>query len=245
MNKELKLLGLTNNEIIVYNTLLEIGENTVGPIIAKTKMHRQVAYDALAGLEMRNMIIKSTKNSRNNFRVANPDNILDNLKYQEKVARKVAKEVKAKLKGQKKGQEIRIYEGEKPYRELLVKVDENMPDNGEILVLAGSVVSEWMNVMKTSKSLEKIDKIRKRKNIKIRILYDESLREEVENISRPIFEYRFISQNQASPVTFEVYTSFVILSSFGSEVFAIEIKNKDFQVAYKNYFEMLWKNAKE
>lgn len=243
MENELKLLGLTENEIKIYNTLLKLGENTVGPIIAKTKMHRQVAYDALKGLEARNMVIKTTKNSRNNFRVADPGNIVDNIKYQEKIAKKVALEVKSKLKGQKRGQEIRVYEGEKSYRELLIKVDENMIDNSEILVLAGSVVSEWMDVMKVSKAMEKTDKIRKRKNIKIRILYDESLREIVKNISRPVFEYRFINQNQASPVTFEVYTSSVIISSFGSEMFAIEVKNKDFQAAYKNYFEMLWKSA--
>jgi len=35
MNNELQKLGLTPNEIKIYNILLEIGENTVGPIIKK------------------------------------------------------------------------------------------------------------------------------------------------------------------------------------------------------------------
>ena len=244
MENKLKQLGLTNNEIKVYNILLDIGENAVGPIIKKLKIHRQVAYDALSGLENKNMVLRSLKNGRNNYRVANPANILENIKHEESIAKSLIPEINKKLIGQKKGQEIKVYEGQKAYRELVLKNDESMPANSETYVISGAAL-RYEEVMRISNFLEKSNKIRKRKNIKTKLLFSNELREEAQKTPRVNKVCRFLEQEYNPPVSMQIWYNTVNLISFGDDIFVIEIKNEDFRKAYLNYFNLLWKVSKK
>ncbi len=244
MQNELKQLGLTDNEIKVYLTLLEIGENTVGPIINKLKIHRQVAYDALEGLEKKNFVDRIIKAKRYHYRVSNPKNVLDEIKRRENIANNLIPEINKKIKGQKRGQEIKIYEGEKAFRELILKNDEKMPPNSKTYIVTGNT-EKYLNIMKISKAFEKSKKIREKKKVATKIIYTENQREESKKVDRKYYQCKYLSHEYASPTAFQVWLESVSLFSYGSEIFIIEIKNKDFRDAYLNYFNLLWKIAKK
>jgi sugar-specific transcriptional regulator TrmB len=244
MDNELRQLGLTPNEIKIYNTLLEIGENTVGPIIKKLSMHRQVAYDALEGLENKKMAVSTTKNNRAYYRVADPKNILDNIHQQEFIAKSLVHEINQKLAGQKKGQEIRVYEGEKTFRELTMRNDDLQPKNSEYLVVTGAA-KRFTDIMNISGVFQRSNKIRQKKNIKTKTVFSNLDRKEVQNVGRTNSEYRFLEEGYHSPTAFAIWHDSINLISYGEEVFCIEIKNKDFCQAYRNYFNLLWKIAKK
>jgi len=244
MEQELKKLGLKPNEIKVYNTLLEIGENTVGPIIKKLGMHRQVAYDALKTLEEKKMVISTTKNNRFYFRIANPRNILENVKQQENVAKNLIEEIELKLKGQKKGQEIRIYEGEKAYRDLMRRKDDVQPANSEYLVVTGAAM-KFQEIMDKTGGFELSNRTRLKKNIKTRLIYTGTSKFEAANFKRKNAEYRFLPKGYVSLTTFAIWHDSVNLVSYEGDMFCIEIKNDAFRKAYLNYFNILWKIAKK
>ncbi|MCK5510649.1 helix-turn-helix domain-containing protein [Candidatus Parcubacteria bacterium] len=244
MQNELKQLGLTDNEIKVYITLLEIGENTVGPIINKLKIHRQVAYDALEGLEKKNFVDRIIKTKRYHYRVSDPKNVLDEIKRKENIANNLIPEINKKIKGQERGQEIKIYEGEKAFRELTLKNDGKMSPNSKTYVITGST-KKYLEIMEISKAFEKSKKIRKKKKITTKIIFLESQRDESKKINRDYSELKFLAEGYASPVAFQIWTESISLISYGSEIFVIEIKNKDFRDAYLNYFNLLWKIAKK
>lgn len=243
MDSKLRQLGLTDNEIKVYNILLEIGENTVGPIIKKLKIHRQVAYDALSGLEKKNMVLSSLKNGRNHYRVADPGNILENIKREEDIAKSLIPEINKKLIGQKKGQEIKVFEGAKAFREFILDNDRRTAPNSTIYVVSGSRL-RYLEIMKEV-NFKKSNEIRARKNIKTKIVFPGNQREDAKLTIRKKSEYRFIAQDVVPPTAFQVFHDSVILISFGSEIFFIQIKNKDFRDTYINYFNLLWKIAKK
>lgn len=244
MQNELKQLGLTDNEIKVYLTLLEIGENTVGPIINKLKIHRQVAYDALEGLEKKSFVDRIIKAKRYHYSVSNPKNVLDEIKRRENIANNLIPEINKKIKGQKKGQEIKIYEGEKAFRELMLKNDEKMPPNSKTYAVTGST-EKYLDIMKTSKSFEKSKKIRQKKKITTMIIFPESQREESKKVDRKYSKFKFLTEGYAAPTAFQIWPESISLISYGSEIFIIEIKNKDFRDAYSNHFNLLWKIAKK
>lgn len=248
MDNELKQLGLTPNEIKIYNTLLEIGENTVGPIIKKLGMHRQVAYDSLEGLGDKKMVVSATKNNRLYFRIANPKNILDNIKQQENIAKNLISEISKKLSGQIKGQEIRVYEGLNAYWELIKRKDDLMPENSEYLVVTGAAM-RYKELMSKGGIFERSNRIRTKKNIKTKLIFTNASKEEAANVKRANSEYRILSQGFASPTSFDIWHDSITLSSYGigdgSDMFCIEIKNEDFRKAYLNYFNLLWKIAKK
>jgi sugar-specific transcriptional regulator TrmB len=248
MDNELKQLGLTPNEIKIYNTLLEIGENTVGPIIKKTGMHRQVAYDALEGLANKKMVVSTTKNNRLYFRVANPKNILDNIKQQENIARNLVSEISKKLSHQKKGQEIRIYEGDKAYREFVMRQDDLQPENSEYLVVTGAAL-KFKDIMMKMGVFERSNRIRAKKNIKTRLIFSNIDPEEAKKVKRANSEYRLLPEGFDSPTSFDIWHDCITINSYGSgdgsDMFCIEIRNDDFRKAYINYFNLLWKLAKK
>ncbi len=244
MNNELQKLGLTPNEIKIYNILLEIGENTVGPIIKKISMHRQVAYDALKGLENKKMVVSTTKNNRAYYRIADPKNILDNIHQQEFIAKGLIHEINQKLTGQKKGQEIRIYEGEKAFRELTIRNDDLQPKNSEYLVVTG-VGTKFRDIMEKSNAFEKSNKTRIKKDIKTKIIFCNVEKRDAQALNRANSEYRFLSEGYISPTAFAIWHDSINLISYGSDIFCIEIKNNDFYQAYLNYFNFLWKVAKK
>lgn len=248
MENELKQLGLTPNEIKIYNALLELGENTVGPLIKKLGMHRQVAYDALDGLESKKMILKTTKNNRLVFRVANPQNILDNIKQQEIIASSLIEEINSKLTGQQKGQEIRVYEGSKAYRELIKRKDDLMPENSQYLVVTGAAM-KFKEIMQKSGVFERSNRIRTKKNIKTKLIFGNIGAEEAKLVKRANSEYRFLPEGYSSPTSFDIWHDSITLNSYGSgngeDMFCIEIKNEDFRQSYLTYFDLLWKMAKK
>lgn len=244
MEQQLKLLGLTDNEIKLYMSLLEVGENTVGPIIKKLNMHRQVAYDALEGLEKKNMVITSIQNNRTYFKIANPQNIIDNIKHREEIAMRLMPEIIDKLAGQKKGQDIKIYQGEKAYRDLVAKNDELQPTDSTTYIISGGQ-GRFYELMKISGALEKSNKIREKKNIKTKILYSKDMKKILPEDPRANSERRFLDQKISPPISIQIWHDSINLISFGSDIFVIEIKNEDFCQAYLNYFNIFWEIAKK
>lgn len=244
MEQELAQLGLTPNEIKIYNTILVLGENTVGPLINKLNMHRQVAYDALKGLEEKNMIVVTTKNNRSYFRIADPQNILNNIKHQEIVAKNLVKEINNKLKGQKRGQEIRVHEGEDAYRNLVMQKEDLQPNNSEYKVV-GTLCAEFKEMMSKSGTFERSNRIRKEKNITTKLILNEKLRQEAKKMSRVNSEIRFLSPEHTTPTALDIWHDSVVLTSFIGDMFCIEIKNEAFRQSYLSYFDILWKVAKK
>lgn len=248
MDKELEQLGLTPNEIKIYNTLLEIGENRVGQIIKKMDMHRQVAYDALEGLENKKMVVSTTKNNRLYFRIANPRNILDNIKQQEVIARTLVDDIAKKLSGKSGRQEIRVYEGLESYSELIMRKDDLMPPKSEYMVVTGAVM-KYKKMMSIKGVFERSNRVRAKKHIKTKLIFSNASREEAGMLKRVNSEYRILPKGFASPTSFDVWHDSITLSSYGSgdgsDMFCIEIKNDDFRLAYLNYFDLLWKIAKK
>ena len=244
MENELKQLGLTPNEIKVYLALLELGENTVGPLIKKLGMHRQVAYDALKGLEEKNMVLSSTKNNRLIFRIANPQNILDNIEQQKILANNLMLEINDKLTGQKKGKEIRVYEGEKNYRDFIRRKNDLQPPNSTYMVMSGMSLV-YKDMMAKGGIYERINRIRKKNNINTKILMNDVHRNEANKLQRINSEIRFLPEGFNSPTSFDIWHDSISLISHANGVFCIEIKNDDFHKSYLTYFDLLWQMAKK
>lgn len=244
MDNELKQLGLTPNEIKVYNTLLEIGENTVGPVIKVTSMHRQVAYDALEGLENKNMVVKTTKNNRLYFRVANPQNILENIKQQEVAASRLVKEINDKLAGQMKGQEIRVYEGEKAYRDMIKRKNDLQSKDSTYMVVSGMSLF-YKDMMMKENVYENVNRIRSERNIKTKIILNDMHRKEGKLLNRVNSETRYLPEGFVSPTSFDIWHDSITLIAHANGIFCIEIKNDDFHKSYVTYFDLLWGIAKK
>jgi HTH-type transcriptional regulator, sugar sensing transcriptional regulator len=73
----LKEAGLTEGEIKVYLSLLEIGTSTTGPIIEKSKIAKSIIYQILEKLIDKGLVSFIIKEKTKYFQAAQPQKILD------------------------------------------------------------------------------------------------------------------------------------------------------------------------
>ena len=127
MEKELKQLGYSTNQAKTYLSLLELGQTTVGPIVKKTGLHRQIVYNTLADLEKMDLIQSAIKNNRQNFQIIDPRKIVEVIKKQQSLAEDLIPELLAAQKKKAAGQEVKIYEGVEGFQTMQLNNIKDMP----------------------------------------------------------------------------------------------------------------------
>src|SRR3989344_4562847 len=75
--KILEDIGLSNAEIKVYLTLLELGTSTAGPILEKSGLQNSVVHMALNKLIERGFVTFVKEGKRNHYQATNPKHIID------------------------------------------------------------------------------------------------------------------------------------------------------------------------
>jgi sugar-specific transcriptional regulator TrmB len=248
MQEDLKKLGLTENEIKVYISLLHLGETQVGGIINDLKIHRQIAYNAFDSLEKKNMVIKTMKNKVYHYQISDPGIILENIKKQELIARRIQDNIKKEMKKNKREQEINVYSGRTQLRNFYLNTYKNAPEN-TIMYGLHSFGKEYIETMGED-FLEKLEKIRQKKHMLTKHIASETRREDmiktIKTLDNKTREVRFISYDMINPISTLILNNTVWFQSFyGEDPFIIEIKNEQFYMTFLNHFEELWKIAKK
>ncbi|MBW2981314.1 helix-turn-helix domain-containing protein, partial [Candidatus Woesearchaeota archaeon] len=77
-------LGLTNAEIKVYLTLLELGQTKVGPIIEKSDLQSSVVHNALHKLQDKGLISYIKKGQIKHYKATDPKNFMDFIEEKKK-----------------------------------------------------------------------------------------------------------------------------------------------------------------
>lgn len=100
IEQELEQLGLTSGEARVYNSLVKIGESTVGPISKESKVAYSKIYDVLERLIEKGLASYIIKEKTKYFQAAPPQRLFDYIeKRQQELeeSKKLAKQVVQKL----------------------------------------------------------------------------------------------------------------------------------------------------
>ena len=79
ITNQLKQAGLTNNEALVYQTLLEIGPKTASTLAKQTGLHRRLIYDITDRLIKKGLIGYILENKKKVFSASNPKRFLEIL----------------------------------------------------------------------------------------------------------------------------------------------------------------------
>ena len=75
IEKQLKIIGLSENEIVMYIALLELGKGTVSQISRKASLNRTTGYDVLNRLSSKKLISISGKEPKQEYVAESPDQI--------------------------------------------------------------------------------------------------------------------------------------------------------------------------
>ncbi len=240
MKENLKELGLTNNEIEVYLTLLRKGSISVNEIAERSGLHRQAVYDALDRLLEKGFVSFVTKNNKKYFQGINPEKIMEFIKEKEEKFRSILPELINLTKLPREDTLVEVFKGKgivrTVYRDI---IKEFQRKHGEVLI-SGVDERKFMEEDKIAlyQHLKRLRKL----GCKERILIREG---DTYLVKGTQTEYRWIPEEAFNPTPIYVYNNKLTIIIWGNPNYAVMIDNKNLAVSYRKQFNLLWKISKK
>lgn len=235
MIQELIKAGLTRIEANVYLALLELGRALAGEISQKSGVHRRSVYEAINGLEKKDLVESETKQGNKYFIPKEPKMILDLLESKKAELLTIVPGLSARYEDSKDTQITNFFKGKAGLKTIL---DDEIIKGKEILVLGAiPIVDKYLDIY------ARYDKRRVEKNILMRLIFSEEDRGNHRDM--PLAKVKYLPKEYDSPLMIETYANKVAIIHMAEKPFTISIKIPEITESYKNYFELLWKIAKK
>ncbi len=226
-------LGMDSKEAQIYATLVE-EPSTAGKIADKTHLHRRTVYDLLNSLKEKGFVSYFEKNKVLTYSALNPDLLLSVYKEKEPSLKEIISQLKLKEKQPKKENTAKIYQGIKAIKTIF----EEILENKEYIAFGeGMKTVEFLGPFFDYFQQEK----RKRK-IQSKILMNEQFRK-TKTVTGAFGNFRFLSEYSPPTLTY-VYSNKVAIIMWSESPTAFLIDSKEASTAYKSYFNIMWKIAK-
>ncbi len=241
----LRKIGLTNNEIKVYLTLLELGSVPAGELIKKVELHRTAVYDMLERLLEKGLISYAIVSNVKHFEAIDPNQLLsyvdqrkDELEDYSKEIEKVLPELELKRKLAKEPLEATIFKGKQGVKSMF----EDILRTKQTLHVYGAEgrFKEFFPIY-----YHHFHKKRVGSKIKIRIIYKESVRKEKRATELKLIEMRYLPNEFDTPATTMIYGDKVTIVIWGDQPIVTLIRSGKIAKSYLSNFELLWSIAKE
>ena len=230
-------IGLSNAEIKVYLTLLELGTSTAGPILEKSGLQNSVVHMTLNKLIERGFVTFVKEGKRNHYQAANPKHIVDFINEKKERFEEILPELLIKQQQSKEKPEIITFRGIRGIKELLL----------ELLDAGGK---EHHTFGSTGKSLMLGDawwvsyhKKRSQRGIKAKLLFNESLAYWKAEIKYPQSEVKYTKAG------FEPLTETIIRNDkigiivWTDKPLGVIIHQKEAAESYDKFFKIMWDTA--
>lgn len=235
--KILEDIGLTNAEIKVYLALLELGTATAGPILEKTGLQNSVVHMTLNKLIDKGFVTFVKEGKRNHYQAANPKHITEYINEKRERFEQILPELLMKQQQSKEKPEVITFRGVKGIRELLYEL---LEAGGKEHHTFGSSVKSlmmgdawWVNYHKK----------RAAKQIKAKLIFNESLKEWCDVNKYPKAEYKF-TKTGFEPLTETIIRNDKIgIIIWTDKPMGILMHNKEAAESYDKFFKMMWNAA--
>lgn len=229
-------VGFPDRDADIYLSLIELGESSVGKIIEKVGLHRELVYGALKRLEQQGLI-RSIEKRKIRYYIAEHPKVLTQ-KIVEKA--ELAKNIESDLANLFREVPImvRVYEGPEGYEEIQKDIQRSLESNENYYVI-GAAGTKWYEITK------EFYKIYRKKSLKRNIhaqmvTYTNQAKNLLAHEVSGFADIRVLPQEFAVPSSTKIYADKIILQIFGERPVAVMIQSKAAADAYKKYFQTLW-----
>jgi len=247
--KYLREIGLTDSEIKVYLATLDLGDSTKGKIVYNSGVTGSKIYEILERLREKGLITVYKKNNKKHFKATNPKQIMnyleskkEKIQYVENKIELLLPKLMMKYEESKKEQEVGLLTGLKGLEIIFREQVDILNQGEENLVIGGTKGVDEEAVMAF---FQKIHLLRAEKKIKTKMLYNKRQKISVEKqfANYKFTEIKYISHT--SPVAINIYKNKTAIIAFGEKINTILITSEEITNSFKEYFKMLWKEAKK
>ncbi|OGJ17875.1 hypothetical protein A3K73_04380 [Candidatus Pacearchaeota archaeon RBG_13_36_9] len=234
----LENIGLSQVEIKVFLTILELGESKAGKIIEKSGLQSSSVYDAINKLISKGLLSYIKKSQVKYYKTPNPEVVLDYIELKKGEYLKILPELKARQKKtENDGVEFfKSFKGIKTIMSELVK-DAKKGD----IYRTFSVENPEDYKIAREKVFRYTKQLFKEKKIIVKGIFHEQNRYSPTKSS--ITQKKYI--NLPMPPNTMVLNDKVAVISWKEEPTGILIRSKDIAEKYTSFFDAMWKIAKK
>ena len=242
-------IGLTNAQSLVYLTLLEIGETTSGPLIEKTKLQNSVVYNALYQLIDHGLVTFILKGKHKSFSAVDPYILTKMLDEKRSKLQQILPDLRERQKMGSSKQEARIFKGWKGVYSAFLSIIEILPQKAEYIGFAAGFEEQFSE--KTQEFFGKFHKLRADMNYNMKLIANESAREQVKKQLNVYDEYSYKRKPEFrfvpgfAPIGVIIFGDHVLEIAFGESLVAVIITSKQIADSHRKFFYALWKIAKK
>lgn len=238
--KILKQIGLTDNEIEVYLTLLRLGSSPVATIAGHSKIYRPYVYDTLKRLEEKGLVNSVMRQGKRYFQAIHPEKLMEYLKEKERALESILPSLINLIKIPKEETNVELYKGKEVIRIVQRDVLKNLKETREESLVIGVDEKRFMEA--DAIIMQQFFNQIKRYGLKEKVLVregDNYLPAHLETT-----EYRFLPKEHFTPTSTFIYGDKIAVIIFSEPLYGLIIESKLLSDAYRKQFYLLWKVAK-
>ena len=236
--KVLEEIGLTASEARIYLILLEEGASLAGTISRNTGIHRRSVYDSIERLIQKGLVSYIKKNNRKYFEAVSPERLKEILQKKEDDLEKILPELKTLQHMTSEKNETLFFRGKAALRSAF---DDQLEKAKTICIWGASV--------KATSALPFYfphhDKIRIKKKIKAKLIFNDSDKNNKYLNSIPLAEIKFVPKEVKSETAVIIYEKNVLIVAWKANPIGILIRENAIAAGFKSYFDFMWSIAKK
>jgi sugar-specific transcriptional regulator TrmB len=237
MFEELRELGLTENEVTIYITLLKLGTANPSLIAEKTNLSRSYIYDSLERLHDKEMVSFIQKEGKKHYQATNPERIRELLKVKTERITKIIPKLIDLTKLEKEDMKVELNKGKNVYKSLLKDMLATLEENDEVLIFG---LEDDKSLEREPILLRRYFKILKQKNIIEKVIIRKGA---VKLKEAKTTTYKTLPKEFIGNTSFQIYSNKVAIFLEGLPNYLILIENKTVADSYRKQFEILWERA--
>lgn len=242
----LEQIGLTKSEIKVYFALLELGNSSVGPILAKSKVPTSKVYIILNRLISKGLVTFTEKRNIKYYNAESPNRLLDYIESKKEELSKEKQELQKllplMLQKQKKvsGNTAKIFEGRRGIISAYDDIIDTLKSGEEMIYF--SLGQENLNEKWVQNFFKEFAEKRREKNILSRGVYPTKLKKIIQNAFKkhPLHKVKYF--DYVLPTGVVIYNSKVLLLDWNNLI-VFMICSYEVSNSYRKMFEDFWKKA--
>lgn len=237
----LKQIGMTDNEIQVYLTLLRIGSSNVSRISKNSGLYRPYTYDTLKRLQEKGLVSSLIQENKQFFMANSPRDLLELEEQRLTELKSIIPELEKLNEKPKEETKVKFFSGKNVVRVIQKDVLKTLLEKGGESLIIGVDEKKFMEVDEIIMH-QFLNQMKKHK-LKERVLVREG--DNYLPASEKTTQYKFLPKEFFDPTSTFIYGDKVAIVIFGEPLSALIIESKILSNTYRKQFNLLWKIAKE
>jgi len=236
--------GFTNNEISIYEYLLQNGRSKSGPIIKSTNIASSAFYDAISSLTNKGFISYEVINNIKYYNPETPERQIHQMKHDIEDLESISSLLGQITSTQRDRNMINVYEGAYGFKRAFEEFVKKIKIKEQVKIIAYNM--EYKQQYDFRKFFINLDKgIQKQKGV-AKVLMQQELVSlfKKERSEIDIYEIKSLPSTYFGPWAIDTTPHEVLISIISKNPIAISIKHPIIVDSFNKNFDFLWKSAK-